>query len=558
MNSADTCQPMITPAYRAGSGSPLVLLHGLTGSWRIWRPVLSSLCARHDVFVPTLGGHHGGPVLQAPVSIRALADALENTLDAAGIQSAHLAGNSLGGWLALELARRGRARSVVAISPAGAWRSQRDLLRLTAIFLSMAKLTPRVLPHAGWAIRRPRSRRLLLWQVMEHGDRIPAAEAVQLFEDFAECTIIEELIATIRSNGGFDGGPLSTGAPIRLAWGERDRTLPFGRYGRPFAARIQGAEIAMLRGVGHVPMYDDPALVADTIIEVTSAVDATYDAAATLRTRGRHDKMTSTLEGTHGSIHVHEWPAEDPRFVALIAHGYGEHAGRYGHVAARLVADGAVVYAPDHYGHGRSDGPRAIITDVEDLVADLQTVAVWACARHPGLPLVLIGHSLGGLIATRFAQEHGEELAALVLSGPIIGGNPDVEALLGLDPLPEVPLDPSLLSRDPEVGEAYAADELVYHGPFVRQTLEAIFAAGRAVASGPELAVPALWLHGELDGLAPLDATRPVAERIAGPIFEQKVYDGARHEIFNETNRDEVIDEAISFLNRQLAVAESA
>jgi alpha-beta hydrolase superfamily lysophospholipase len=119
-------------------------------------------------------------------------------------------------------------------------------------------------------------------------------------------------------------------------------------------------------------------------------------------------------------------------------------------------------------------------------------------------------------------------------------------------------LDPSLLSRDPEVGEAYATDELVYHGPFVRQTLEAIFAAGRAVASGPELAVPALWLHGELDGLAPLDATRPVAERIAGAVFEQKVYEGARHEIFNETNRDEVIDEAISFLNRQLAAAESA
>jgi pimeloyl-ACP methyl ester carboxylesterase len=122
---------------------------------------------------------------------------------------------------------------------------------------------------------------------MEHGERIPAAEAVELFEDFAACTIIEELIATIRSAGGFAGGPSSNEPPIRLAWGERDRTLPFARYGRPFAELVQGAEIAMLRGVGHVPMYDDPALVADTIIEVTSAVDAAYDtAAATLEPEG--------------------------------------------------------------------------------------------------------------------------------------------------------------------------------------------------------------------------------------------------------------------------------
>ena len=265
--------------------------------------------------------------------------------------------------------------------------------------------------------------------------------------------------------------------------------------------------------------------------------------------------MTNTLIGKHGSIYIHEWPATDPRYVALIAHGYGEHAGRYAHVAERLVADGAAVYAPDHYGHGRSDGPRATIDDVEDLVADLHAVAERARADHPDLPVVLIGHSLGGVVATRFAQEHGAELTALVLSGPVIGGNPAIEALLGLDPLPEVPLDPELLSRDPRVGEDYANDELVYHGPFQRGTIEAIILAGRTVASGPALEVPTLWLHGELDGLAPLDATRPVAEHIAGLAFEQKVYDDARHEIFNETNKDEVINDVISFLNRQLAGA---
>lgn len=271
---------IIAPAHRTGVGSPLVLLHGLTGSWRIWRPVLSSLSRRHDVFVPTLAGHHGGPVLETRVSIDALADSLEAALDEAEIQTAHVAGNSLGGWLALELARRGRARSVVAISPAGAWQTARDLQRVAAMFLWAAKLTPRLLPRIDWAIRRPRSRRLLLLRVMEHADRIPALEAVELLDDFAGCTIIEELIASIRSDGGFAGEMPSTAAPIRVAWGERDRTIPFERYGRPMAALVPGAELVMLHGVGHVPMYDDPALVSRAILEVTGPIDAAADTAA--------------------------------------------------------------------------------------------------------------------------------------------------------------------------------------------------------------------------------------------------------------------------------------
>jgi alpha-beta hydrolase superfamily lysophospholipase len=260
--------------------------------------------------------------------------------------------------------------------------------------------------------------------------------------------------------------------------------------------------------------------------------------------------MSRELTGSHGSLHIHRWEAAHPTYLALIAHGYGEHAARYAHVAERLVKDGASVYAPDHFGHGRSAGERALIDDVEDLVEDLHEVAALARREHPGLPLVLIGHSLGGLIATRFAQRHQDELVALVLSGPVIGGNPDVEALLGLDPLPEVPLDPAVLSRDPQVGIDYAADELVYHGPFLRSTLEAIFAAVRTIADGPRLAVPTLWLHGELDALAPLAPTRDAFARIRGDRVEEKVYPGAQHEIFNEINRDEVIGDVLVFLSR--------
>lgn len=261
---------VVSPAHRAGSGSPLVLLHGLTGSWRIWRPTLALLTPRHDVFVPTIAGHNGGPLLQGAVTVDAMADALEQTLDDAGIRSAHIAGNSLGGWLALELARRGRARSVTALSPAGGWAKPSDLRRLTWMFLTADRFTPRLVPHLGWAIRRPRTRRLLLRQVMERGDRIPVSEAVELFDDYAKCTIVEELVARLHFDGGFRAQMGHVEVPIRIAWGDHDRTIPFERYGRPFLATVPQAEHKVLAGVGHVPMYDDPALVAHTILQTTS------------------------------------------------------------------------------------------------------------------------------------------------------------------------------------------------------------------------------------------------------------------------------------------------
>ncbi|MGI8921261.1 MAG: lysophospholipase [Solirubrobacteraceae bacterium] len=262
------------------------------------------------------------------------------------------------------------------------------------------------------------------------------------------------------------------------------------------------------------------------------------------------------LDGTRGTLFVHRWPNPDARYLALIAHGYGEHAGRYEHVAQKLVSSGADVYAPDHHGHGQSAGERALVDDLERGVDDLHLVAERAREEHPGLPTVLIGHSMGGLIAARYGQRFGDELTALVLSAPAVGGNPDLEGLLGLDPIPDVPIDPQVLSRDPAVGRAYAEDPLVWHGPFKRATLEALVAAISAVAGGASLgALPTLWIHGEKDALVPLVHARPAVERIRGQQLEQHVYPGARHEIFNETNRDEVIADMIAFIERQLASA---
>src|SRR3954447_1297847 len=262
------------------------------------------------------------------------------------------------------------------------------------------------------------------------------------------------------------------------------------------------------------------------------------------------------IAGTRGRIVVHRWDAGDARYVVLLSHGYGEHARRYDHVAERLNRDGAVVYAPDHWGHGRSDGERALAEDLEGAVEDLHLVAQTAADEHPGLPIALIGHSMGGLIAARYGQRYGDEIDALVLSGPAVGGNPDLQMLAELDPIPEIPIDPSVLPRDPAVGEAYAADPLVYHGPFRRETLLGFGAAVTAVAEGGTFGdLPTLWIHGEDDQLVPVVHTRPAIEAVKGARFEEELYAGARHEIFNETNRDEVLDDVVAFLGRTVTSA---
>jgi alpha-beta hydrolase superfamily lysophospholipase len=261
-----------------------------------------------------------------------------------------------------------------------------------------------------------------------------------------------------------------------------------------------------------------------------------------------------TLAGTTGALNVRSWSGGEPTYAVLLAHGIGEHSGRYAHVARRLVEDGAVVYASDHLGHGRSAGERMEIKDVDVMVQDLHLVANRLRADHPGLPLALIGHSLGGIISTRFAQLYPSELAALVLTDPVVGGNPGFEALLAMDPMPSVPIDPAMLSRDPATGEAYLADPLVYHGPLTRQTLTAIFASVDVIAAGPSLGdLPTLWLHGENDPLAPYDVTAKAFEHLAGAALEQKKYDGAMHEILNETNKDEVIADILTFLRSSVS-----
>ncbi|WP_051472218.1 alpha/beta fold hydrolase [Patulibacter minatonensis] len=264
------------PFVRTGEGTPLVLLHGLTGTWRVWTPVLPAVSAKHDVLAPTLLGHGGGTPhpADAEISVAALADDVERAMDAAGFGTAHVVGNSLGGWVTLELARRGRATSAVAFSPAGGWLDDRRLARVSRLMRQASRFGSVTNPGVLRVLRRPRARKLAFRSVMAHGERVPAAAALEMTEDLGACTILEPFLAATLRDGPFAEDMSQVTCPVRVAWAELDRTIPFPGYGVPLMEHLPNAELVHLPGVGHVPMFDDPALVARTILEVTGRVDA--------------------------------------------------------------------------------------------------------------------------------------------------------------------------------------------------------------------------------------------------------------------------------------------
>ena len=260
----------------------------------------------------------------------------------------------------------------------------------------------------------------------------------------------------------------------------------------------------------------------------------------------------ATFPGSEGNVFYRAWgPETPPHRIVIIVHGYAEHSARYTHVAEILSAAGSAVYAEDHLGHGRSDGERALIADFEHVVDDLEALAAIAAAEHPGLPLLFVGHSMGGLLASRYAQRHPEKVAGLVLLGAVIGDWTWARDALRQPAMPDPPTDWSGMSRDPATVLDYSTDPLVYRGRYRRPLLEAeVVALDRFNAEVDRLTMPVLFLHGQADPFVYYRTSLEAVCRFPTGDLTMRVFPGARHELVNETNRAEVIGEIIRFVTR--------
>ncbi len=240
---------------RTGAGPPLVLLHPLGADRTVWRPVTEQLAAEREVLAVDLPGFGDSPVLAGPgrPTPAALAEAVAAGLAAIGVEDFDVAGNSLGGWVALELALAGRARSVVAIGPAGLWPEPLPPRRGLARTAARA-----VLPLAGVLTRVPALRRVAMSMFVAHPERMPARAAGELIRAYALAPGFPAVNAAMRANTFSGLGRI--GVPVTLAWPEHDRMVSRLRDPPPNVRTV------ILRDTGHLPMWDDPQQVAELLL----------------------------------------------------------------------------------------------------------------------------------------------------------------------------------------------------------------------------------------------------------------------------------------------------
>jgi acylglycerol lipase len=262
--------------------------------------------------------------------------------------------------------------------------------------------------------------------------------------------------------------------------------------------------------------------------------------------------------GSRGRIHHDAWlPDGDARGIVVFCHGgFGEHLGLYEVLAERLTHDGMAVHALDAVGHGRSDGERDLILSWDDYVDDARTLANLARAQHPDRPLVLMGHSGGGLAALLLAQRSPQLAQALVVSAPPARPLPWVEAEVeaGSEEI-ESPDPRQMFSTHPDYVDALLHDPLVFRGPAPRQTMEAVMRTWPEVATAAaegRPSIPTLFVHGENDPMVPVDDSRALVAQL--PRATLRTFPGDLHDVLNEHDRDAVHEVVAEFVRTQVGV----
>ncbi len=260
---------------RVGSGAPLVLLHGVGHRRQAWHSVLDVLAPHREVVLVDLPGHGESPPLltNGRPALQVLLDELTGLFDELGLDRPHVAGNSLGGRLALEAGVAGRAATVTALSPAGFWRSDSEMIYGRLVFGLMQWFGARALRLAPVLSQSTAGRSLLYATIVSKPSRMTPEQAVGDMEAFVAAREALELILADMTRFT---ARVPAGIPVTIGWGTSDRLLPF-RQSRAAKARVPQARLVRLPGCGHVPMTDDPALVADVLLrgsEVSSPAPA--------------------------------------------------------------------------------------------------------------------------------------------------------------------------------------------------------------------------------------------------------------------------------------------
>lgn len=262
-------------------------------------------------------------------------------------------------------------------------------------------------------------------------------------------------------------------------------------------------------------------------------------------------------------IHHQSWlPDAAPRAAVMLLHGLGEHSGRYAHVAEALNRAGCAVHTFDLRGHGRSEGKRVFVRSYDEFLDDIAQFRTLVEQRHPGVPLVVLGHSMGGNLAVGHALDRPDGIVGLVLSAPALAVGSDLTPakLKAIRMIAKVApgvrpegIDAEALSRDPAVVAAYRADPLVYTGKISAGLGAALIdAMQRFPARYGELTMPILVLHGTADRLTGVSGSRALEAAVPGSVTAH-YYEGLYHEVFNEPEQRQVLADLTAWLDGLLS-----
>ncbi|MFT4270402.1 MAG: alpha/beta fold hydrolase [Pantoea sp.] len=238
---------------------------------------------------------------------------------------------------------------------------------------------------------------------------------------------------------------------------------------------------------------------------------------------------------TRAQLTIHHFSIHSPRYLLLVVHGYGDAVGKYAEMAGAFTRTGAYVFGPDLPGHGLSAGENLLIEDLEPLVDSLRSITDEARWQYPGLPLFVLGHSMGGMIATRYAQRFRHGMAGLILAAPLLGETTRITRLM--DGLHKSATGDIQRFSDETTGAGMMIDRAgtvrEWFGPFRRQTLSAMKRMLMLAHSGPGFgSLPVLWIHGKEDSTVLAEETETTLERLRGSRYRKLNIEKAGHNLF--------------------------